>query len=264
MTTSIQLPTIGLIVPPAAGEVPADAGLLYGSRVRFLARGLGIGGVSPTGFAPVIDDIVAHALALRDVGAQAVSLMGTSISFYRGAAFTEDLRGAMEHATGLPCTTMSHAIIAALRALCIRRVAVATSYIGELNDRLVDYLTVSGFEVTAIEGLSITDVAQVHAVTPDTLTALSHRVMARDPSADGVFISCGGLSTLDVIPALENNTGKPATASSPAGFWDVMRLAGLDAASPGFGRLFESETAPARTAAAANADTVSRARPFTV
>jgi len=75
------------------------------------------------------------------------------------------------------------------------------------------------------------------------LTELSHRVLARDPSADGVFISCGGLSTLDVIPPLEVGTGKPATASSPAGFWDVMRLAGLDAASPGFGRLFGGEHA---------------------
>lgn len=31
--------------------------------------------------------------------------MGTSISFYRGAAFTEDLRSAMQEATGVPCTT---------------------------------------------------------------------------------------------------------------------------------------------------------------
>lgn len=243
MTTTIHVPTIGLIVPPAAGEVPADAGQESDARPVQEARGLGIGGVSPTGFAPVIDSIVAHALALRDAGAQAVSLMGTSISFYRGAAFTEDLRGAMQHATGLPCTTMSHAIIAALRALGVQRVAVATAYIGELNDRLVDYLTVSGFEVSAIEGLSITGVAEIHAVTPFTLTELSHRVLARDPSADGVFISCGGLSTLDVIPPLEVRTRKPATASSPAGFWDVMRLAGLDAASPGFGRLFDGEHA---------------------
>jgi len=263
MTTITQTHTIGLIVPPAAGEVPADAGLLYGSRVRFLARGLGIGGVSPTGFAPVIASIVAHALALRDSGAQAVSLMGTSISFYRGAAFTEDLRGAMQHATGLPCTTMSHAIIEALRSLGMRRVAVATAYIGELNDRLVDYLMESGFEVSAIEGLSMTGVAEIHAVTPDTLMELSHRVLARDPSADGVFISCGGLSTLDVIPPLEVRTGKPATASSPAGFWDVMRLAGLDATSPGFGRLFEGEHAGVPTATS-NSGVIARARQVVV
>ena len=238
--TSNNKPTIGLIVPPGTGEVPSDAALLYGDKVRFIARGLGIGAVSPAGFDPVVNTILDKARALRDAGAQAISLMGTSISFYRGVAFTEDLRSLMQDATSLPCTTMSHAIVAALRALGMQRVAVATSYIGELNDRLVDYLTVSGFDVTAIEGLSITGVKEVGEVTPQTLIALSKSVLARDPSADGIFISCGGLLTLDVIPPLEAQLGLPATASSPAGFWDVMRLAGQDPSSPGYGRLFES------------------------
>ena len=238
MNTSPR-PVIGLIVPPAAGDVPADAALLYGQRVRFLARGLGIGAISPPGFNPVIDTVLDRARELRDAGAQAISLMGTSISFYRGAAFTEDLRAAMQEATGLPCTTMSHAVVAALHALSIHRVAVATSYIDELNDRLVDYLTHAGFEVTAIRGLSLTGVKEVHAVTSQTLLDLSESVYRHDPSADGVFISCGGLSTLDVIGPLEAKLGLPATSSSPAGFWDVMKLAGLNPASPGHGRLFE-------------------------
>ena len=234
-----SVPVIGLIVPPGAGEVPSDARLLYGDRVNFIARGLGISAVSPTGFNPVIDTVLDRARELRDAGAQAISLMGTSISFYRGAAFTEDLRASMQEATGLPCTTMSHAIVRALRALGIRRVAVATSYIDELNDRLVDYLTHADFEVTAIRGLSITGVKEVGEVTPAALFALSESVHAADPSADGIFISCGGLLTLDVLKPLEDKLGKPATSSSPAGFWDVVRLAGIDPSSPGFGRLFE-------------------------
>ena len=234
-------PVIGLIVPPGAGEVPSDAALLFGDKVRFIALGLGIGGVSPAGFDPVVDTILDKARSLRDAGAQAISLMGTSISFYRGIAFTEALREAMQEATGLPCTTMSHAIIAALRNLGIQRVAVATSYIEVLNDRLVDYLTASGFEVTAIEGLSLTGVKDINEVTPERLIALSRQVLARDLSADGVFISCGGLMTLDVIPALEQAVNLPVTASSPAGFWDVMRLAGQDPVSPRYGRLFQPD-----------------------
>ena len=183
--TSNNKPTIGLIVPPGVGEVPSDAALLYGDKVRFIARGLGIGAVSPAGFDPVVNTILDKARALRDAGAQAISLMGTSISFYRGVAFTEDLRSSMQDATSLPCTTMSHAIVAALRALGMQRVAVATSYIGELNDRLVDYLTVSGFDVTAIEGLSITGVKEVGEVTPQTLIALSKSVLPNGTRSAG-------------------------------------------------------------------------------
>jgi arylmalonate decarboxylase len=237
---SDTVPTIGLIVPPAAGDVPKDGPLLYGERVKFIAQGLGIAAVSPQGFNPVIDTVLDQARRLRDAGAQAISLMGTSISFYRGAAFTEDLRAAMQEATGLPCTTMSHAIVNAMRSLDMRRVAVATSYIDELNDRLVDYLTHAGFEVTAIRGLSITGVKEVGEVTPQTLFDLAESVYAEDSSANGIFISCGGLLTLDVLRPLEDKLGVPATSSSPAGFWDVVKLAGADPSSPGFGRLFES------------------------
>jgi arylmalonate decarboxylase len=236
----MSLPRIGLIVPPAHGLVPQDGADLYGGRVEFIARGLGIGAVSPTGFAPVIDTVLDRARELRDAGAQAISLMGTSISFYRGAAFTESLRAAMQEATGVPCTTMSHAIVAALRTLGIRRVAVATSYIDELNDRLVDYLTGEGFTVTAIEGMSITGVAAMGEVSTQALVDLSTKVWDRSEDADGIFISCGGLLTLDAIRQLEDRLQVPVTASSPAGFWDVVKLRGVDPGSLGRGRLFGS------------------------
>lgn len=233
-------PCIGLVVPPAHGQVPQDAAALYGDRYRFIARGLGIGGVSPEGFAPVVDQIVERAVELRREGAEVVSMMGTSISFYRGPAFTESLRRAMQDATGVPCTTMSHAIVLALQQLGVQRVAVATSYIDALNDKLVAFLTHAGFTVTAIEGMSITGVKEVGEVTTDALVDLSKKVYAKDRSAEGIFISCGGLLTLDAIRRLEDELGLPATASSPAGFWDVVRLGGWDPSSSGAGRLFEA------------------------
>ncbi|AOF84268.1 arylmalonate decarboxylase [Hydrogenophaga sp. RAC07] len=235
---SAAVPCIGLIVPPGAGQVPDDAALLYGDRIRFVARGLGIGSISPSGFEPVMHRILDLGRMLRDEGAQAISLMGTSISFYRGAALTEELRASLERATGLPCTTMSHAVVSSLRALGVQRVAVATSYIDALNERLVDYLTCEGFEVTAVRGLGLTGVREVNEVGADDLMALSESVVELDTTAQGVFISCGGLQTHGVIEPLEARLGRPVTASSPAGFWDVVRLAGLDPSARGYGRLF--------------------------
>lgn len=244
---SSRRPCLGLVVPPAAGKVPEDARHLYGDCIHFMARGLGIGGVSPAGFAPVIDRVLETTRALVDDGAQAVSLMGTSISFYRGAKQTEALRQAMEDAAGVPCTTMSHAVVRALQALSVRRVAVATSYIDELNRHLVDYLTHEGLEVHAIEGLGVEGVDDVLAVTPLTLTALAERVLARAPRAEGLFISCGGLRTRDVVEPLEARFGLPVIASSPAGFWDLMRVAHLDPGAKGFGRLFRLPVGHAET-----------------
>ena len=47
-------------------------------------------------------------------------------------------------------------------------------------------------------------------------------------------IDAHGLSVMEVEAALQ----VPVVSSSPAGFWDLVRCAGLDPRSPGHGRLF--------------------------
>src|SRR3954468_23039595 len=153
MPSPPTLPLLGLIVPPRAGEVPSDGPTLYGGRARFSARGLGLGEISTRGYEAVIDHVVGLAEALARDGAQAVSLMGTSLSFFRGARFNDELVAEMARATGLPCTTMSLAIVRGLRALGICKVAAATAYIDEVNERLAAYLAACAIEPTAVEGL---------------------------------------------------------------------------------------------------------------
>ncbi len=238
LSTSFPAPCLGLIVPPREGEVPSDGANLYGTRAHFVARGLGLGEISTRGYEEVIDRVAGLAGELQAAGAEAISLMGTSLSFFRGARFNAELEAELKRRTGLPCTTMSHAIVRGLRALGIARVAVATAYIDEVNDRLVAYLAASGLSVTAIRGLAITGVRAVGAVPTATLVELCESVYASDPSADGILISCGGLLTLDAIRSVEDRLGVPVVSSSPAGFWDLMRVAGADSRAPGHGRLF--------------------------
>ena len=233
-----QQPHLGLIVPPAAGAVPVDGPLLYGDRIRFSAKGLGLGEISTRGYTEVIDSVVGKALKLKEEGASAISLMGTSLSFFRGVAFTRQLKREMEQATGLPCTTMSDAILAGLRHLKVRRVAVATAYIDEVNTQLRTYLEQRDFEPLALEGLAISDVQAVGQVSTEVLVDLCLKVFDDQPGADGLLISCGGLVTLDAVREVEARLQVPVVSSSPAGFWDLVRTAGLDARSPGQGRLF--------------------------
>jgi arylmalonate decarboxylase len=234
-----NLPTIGLIVPPAEGKVPDDGRLLYSGQVRFIAKGLALGQISPEGYEAVIDSVTDKARALAEDGAQAISLMGTSLSFYRGSAFNRQLAAAIQEATGLPATTMSHAIVRALRATGVQRVALATAYIDDVNARLAAFLREEGFDVTAVKGLAMTDVLGVGTVGPGTLIDLAQDVFAQDTSAQGVLISCGGLKTLGIIETLEARLGVPVVSSSPAGFWDAVQLLGVDPAAHGFGRLFQ-------------------------
>lgn len=244
MSHNSTRPRLGLIVPPAHGKVPVDAEILYGQRYEFLARGLALQSVSTEGYEQVIDAVVDHAVALRDAGAQAVSLMGTSLSFYRGADFTETLRQQMEQRSGVPCTTMSNAIVRSLQGLKVRKLAVATSYIDEVNDKLRRFLQDQGFEVCALQGLGLSGVEAMGQVSTATLVELSEQALRQASTPpDGVLISCGGLVTLDAVRELEQRHGLPVVSSSPAGFHDLVRVAGLDASSPQGGMLFRATVA---------------------
>lgn len=232
-------PHLGLIVPPAAGAVPVEGPQLYGERIRFSALGLGLGEISTRGYDQVIDSVVEKATALAAQGVAAISLMGTSLSFYRGESSNRELQQAMARATGLPCTTMSDAVVGGLRSLGVRRVAVATAYIGEVNDRLENFLRETGFESTVTRGLAIADVQAVGRVSTEALAALCRETWHAQSGAEGILLSCGGLVTLEAVRIVEAELGVPVVSSSPAGFWDLLRAAGLDARSPGNGKLFE-------------------------
>ena len=204
------------------------------TRAAFAFRrpGLGLERLTPEGYDTVIDRVGELARGLATEGAEAVALMGTSLSFYRGHAFNEQLQATMHEASGLPTTTMSTGVVDGLRAMGVRRVAVGTAYIDEVNARLRRFLDESGFEVLAVEGLGIDVVGQAGTVPPAALLDLGQRAFAASQGADGILISCGGLRTLDLTVPLEAACGVPVISSTPAAFWSAVRLVGHDGRSP--------------------------------
>jgi len=145
----------------------------------------------------------------------------------------------MHEATGLPCITMSTAIIEGLKAVNGKRVAVATAYQEEVNRRLVAFLNESGFQVAFIKGLSIENIDDLDKVTDDQLMVLCSEVCRSAPQADSLLISCGGLVTLRIHVALEKQFKVPVVSSTPAALWAAMRMMGQSGRAPGFGRLME-------------------------
>ena len=188
----------------------------------------------------MIDKVAAASRLLVQRGAAAVALMGTSLSFYRGRAFNDELVRTMAAATGLPVTTMSNAVVEALQAVGATRLAVATAYSAVVNERLVLFLQDSGFEVLALEALDLVEIHDVHAVDDAELLALGRRAAARAAGADGLLISCGGLRTLPVELPLEQSLGMPVVSSAVAGAWAAARLTGHSGRVAGSTRLLGS------------------------
>jgi arylmalonate decarboxylase len=231
-------PVLGLL-GPVETTVPPEATTLYPSGVRFEAASVGLATMTPEGYDAVLERIAPTAKALAQRGAQAIALMGTSLSFYKGAAFNRELTRRVAQASGLPAVTMSTAVIEGLRSVGGKRLAVATAYNEEVNHRLETFLHEEGFQVLTIRGLGVEKVEDIHAVTQKGLLDFSAGVFesVQGKSADALLVSCGGLHTLDLLQPLEQRCGVPVVSSLPHALRAGVRLLGLSGRAAGYGRL---------------------------
>jgi maleate isomerase len=70
---------------------------------------------------------------------------------------------------------------------------------------------------------------------PSTAYKLAKSVDTGD--ADGIFISCTNFRTIEIIEALEENTGKPVVTSNQASMAMALKVMGIKEKIGGFGAL---------------------------
>jgi arylmalonate decarboxylase len=235
--------TIGLVVPFAEDKVP-DEGLQMYPAMRFVPRGVGVRSLTPEGFTAAFDAIMPAAEHLAAKGVDAIMVVGTSLTFYRGPEAHDRLLEQLRTRTGLPVSSMSAAIIDGLRAVGAKRVAVATAYSEVVNRRLIELLEAAGCEVLALEAFDILEFGGPASKTKADIIALSEKSVAVAGDAEGILISCGGLRTFGVARPLEARCGLPVVSSTQAAFWAAMRLVGESGQMAGYGRLLEQAAAP--------------------
>ena len=226
---------LGLIFPPLNYPIPPDAKRLYPSGVRFLGNGVGLpGGMTLAGYDEAIPRILPAAEALAREGAKVVSVFGSSLTFYKGRQFNEELIDKIAKVTGVPATTQSNGLIDGLRTIKAKRVAVATAYTDVVTERLKVFLEEHGFEVTFAKGLGYERIPE-GAATEDVLFRLGAGAYANSHKADALVMSCGALRTLDLIVPLENEIHAPVVSSTPHGLMNGVRLLGKSPRVQGFG-----------------------------
>ncbi|HEY1760546.1 MAG TPA: twin-arginine translocation signal domain-containing protein [Bryobacteraceae bacterium] len=226
-------PAMGMIFPPADAPVPPEAKLLYPHGVTFLAEGLAFNGMTIESFDEAVPRIVPAALKLKNRGATAISIMGTSLTFYKGAAFNQELIDRVHQATGLPTTSMSSGIVDGLKVAGASRIAVATAYSDIINAAFERFLKESGFDVLVMKGLNL--IRATNAVSQEQLSDFSAGVFAAAPKAGTLLISCGGLSTINLLVPLEAKCKVPVVSSTPHALMNAVRLVGISPRAKGYG-----------------------------
>jgi len=240
--------TIGLVVPFATDEVPFEGPIMY-PGVRFIPRGVGVRALTPEGYDPAWNAILPAAEELAQRGVDAIMVIGTSLTFYRGPRAHDRLLAELRERTRLPVSTMSQAIIDGLREVGAKRVAVATAYTDVVNRRLKELLAAAGIDVLALEAFDLREFGGPSRKSEADIIALSDSAVAqanteKPAGAEAILISCGGLRTLGVAEPLETTHGIPVVSSATAAFWAAMRLVGASGRVAGCGRLFEQSREP--------------------
>jgi maleate isomerase len=159
----------------------------------------------------------------------AVGYACASGSFVHGREGEQRLYQSMVDAGAPAAVTTSGALVRALDALDVNRIAVVTPYVDSVTDRLLSYLAEHRVEVTSSVGLGL--LSHIWRVTYAEVSAAVHSVDR--PDAQAVFISCTNVLTYDIIAPLERELGKPVIAANQVTMWAVMSAAERQAVAHG-------------------------------
>lgn len=234
---------IGLVVPNATDRIPAEGPMMY-PDVTFVARGVGVRALTPEGYDAAWDAILPAAKELAGQQIDAIMVIGTSLTFYRGYDAHQELLEQLRAETGLPVSTMSEAVVDGLRSVGARRVAVATAYSDLVNGRLADFLGHAGFDVLSMKGFGLTGFGDAAKQSEQDILDLSGKAIDAAKGAQAVLISCGGLQTLGCAVPIERRHGIPVVTSTQSAFWKALRLVGESGQVPDRGRML-AQSAPA-------------------
>ncbi|MFI7493873.1 Asp/Glu/hydantoin racemase [Kocuria sp. M4R2S49] len=182
----------------------------------------------------VVDEIMASALGddaevrstarcLTAVAPEAVVFACTSGSFVNGIEGARKISAAIGEEVHAPAVTTSEALLEALDALAVTRLAIATPYVPKLTERLEDFLAADGRSVVGTAGLGLDRLIWhvPYNVTADLVRRADH------PDAEAVFVSCTNLPTFHIIATLEEELGKPVLTANQVTAWAGLRRLGL-------------------------------------
>jgi maleate isomerase len=188
------------------------------------------------------------AAELADAGVDVIAYACLASLMSRGAYHHLEVERRLAAASETPVITSSGALLAGLRALGARRIAMLAPHTKPITDLIAGSIEETGIEVVDVISLEVEDNRAVGRIDPMSL--LDHLGELDVSSADAVVLSaCVQCPSLPAIPAAEARTGLPVLSAGGAIAFRLLESLGLDTAVPGAGALLDGT----RSSAAAEA-----------
>ncbi len=138
----------------------------------------------------------------------------------------------------IACVTPLTSSLAAMDLFGVKRIAVLTPYIDEVNTSIANYLEDRGKSICAFTSFKLAENEDMARLSAESI--FQGALEADRSDAQALFISCTAIRAVDVIDRIEQKIAKPVITAVQAMFWQSLRQAGSTDKVSGYGLLMES------------------------
>ncbi|MEP3787053.1 Asp/Glu racemase [Ascidiaceihabitans sp.] len=222
---------LGLVVLQTDETIERDMRRLLGDRAPYVSRVQSGLNVTPETLQAMAGHVTQSAALLpAALRYGAIGYGCTSATAQIGAGRIAELVGAGAD-TGAVTDPLS-ALLAACRALKVKKLAFLSPYVADVSARLRDTLNQNGIETPIFGSFDEDEEAKVVRIDAPSIEAAAVD-LCQGQSVDAVFLSCTNLRTLDVIAPLEAILGIPVLSSNLVLAWHMAQLGQAQIIGPG-------------------------------
>jgi maleate isomerase len=233
--SGVETVRIGMLIPSSNTVAePVTNRLLHGvpgvsvhyARVRVTEIALSPASDAQFAAGPMLE----AASLLADAGVRLIVWNGTAGSWL-GIDHDRRLCEAIERGTGIPATTSTMAILDAVRACGIRRLAIVTPYTADVNERIAAVYEGFGIRSAGAVGRGLTVNRSFADLSEDEIVRMIGEAAAM-PGADGVAVVCTNMRGARAAAEAERRLKVPVLDSVAVTVGHALRLAGYGGVRP--------------------------------
>ena len=225
----------GLIVPSSNRMVEPHATRYTPSDVVCHVTRLRMTGPHFMPLDDLLPKVTEAAELLADAKCDPIVFHCTANSMSDGVAGEKRIKDAIEKASGRPAATTASATMAAFSHLNASRGVLVSPYPRASHEHELEFLTEAGCEIVGEKNLGLKG-SEAYCSMPasdwfDTMLEM------KNDNADIYFVSCANIQALAVLEEMEEALGAPVVTSNQLVIWQALRMAGINEAIPGLGKL---------------------------
>lgn len=196
---------------------------------------------APEDATDLADNLVAEAAKYQGYPIDLIVAAPMMGSYTGGLDWDKETARRMEAASGAPVLTYGTAILEALNALGVKKIAIATPYAAEGNAAERKFFEDNGIEVTTIYNMDLSYIYRQGKLleSTDNYQMYGNCRKVDMAGADALYMSSMELATLETLSDMELTLNVPVVTSHQALLWAALKHSRVSCKNEKLGKLFQ-------------------------